>query len=307
MKSRLLFVIALVGVLAFAQTGFAQTHHYQIKVVPRQQGQLEEHQLTVPANLYTLAAYFAVTPFTVSSNPVNGDNTDLWPCFGGGTAAPNADCSTLGDPSQAFPAGGVVIGSPAYTWSQTACNAISTTQNYCGEAETWYEDDSSDSTDELIYSVVATQGTTVIYDSGTVDFGPNTFGATPGADVIIYGPSNLGTMGQTGVNNGNCSADFPTVPDALGYTYPLTSAANPGATYVVAAGKTCGAAVSGAVSFEAVTSLAKPTYTEETTNRTGKCSEIQAGTVVGVVGPPCWITTYTKIHTLTQKWTIYLQ
>jgi len=305
MKSRLLFVIALVGVLAFAQTGFAETHHYQIKVVPRM-SQAGPHQLAVPNNLYGLSSTFNVTPFDVSSSPTNSDGSDLWPCFGGGTAAPNTDCADIGNPSQAFPAGGVIVGSPAYTWSLTNCNATSSTQNYCGETETWYEDDSNDATDELIYTITAVQGTTEIYNSGTVDFGPNVFGSTPGVSVIIYGPANLGDQGETtGINNGNCSADFPTVPEALGYTYPLTAAANPGATYVAAAGKKCGAATTGVVTFEAVTEVGTPAYTHQT--KAASCEEIQNGAVVGTVGPPCYTTKWTKKYAVTQKWTINLQ
>src|ERR1700691_6132547 len=47
----------------------------------------------------------------------NADGTDLWPCFGYGSATqPNIDCPTLGDPSIPFPVGGVAVGVPQYVW-----------------------------------------------------------------------------------------------------------------------------------------------------------------------------------------------
>jgi len=96
---------------------------------------------------------------------------------------PSADCSTVPD-------GGVVVGGPAYIWQLNnntfsgngyGCNAFTNgttstgTYNPCGQTESWYEDDSNDTsaTDELLYSIVVTQGSAIIADSGEVDFGPN--------------------------------------------------------------------------------------------------------------------------------------
>jgi len=310
MKSRLLIVITLVGVvavLAFAQTTLAaeNPHHYTIKMVPRQhqeQGAVEPAALA--ANLYGLAQYFGATPYVDAAvSPTNSDGYDLWPCFGsytssGGTSSENTDCPTIGNPSQPFPVNAIAIGGPAYVWSLSACNATSTSANYCGQTQTWYEDDTNDSTDEEIYSIVATQGTTIIADSGTVVFGPNTFGGlTPPADVIIYGDQNFGNMGETGgANNGNCSPD---------YDYPLATNAWPGSTYVIAAGKTCGAAVSGPVSITATTEVAKVSYTKGTT--AALCTPIVNGAPGTPVGPPCYLAHFTSKYKVLQKWTILLQ
>jgi hypothetical protein len=63
-------------------------------------------------------------------------------------------------------------------------------------------------TDDLLYRVEVVQGTNVIYDSGTIDFGPNPFGGlTPPADVIFSGDTNFGTLGETGKNNSFGSVD----------------------------------------------------------------------------------------------------
>ena len=64
--------------------------------------------------IYPLQATF--TQINASEYP-NSDGTDLWPCFGFGSAgAPNLDCPTVGNPSVALPLGGVVLGVPQYVW-----------------------------------------------------------------------------------------------------------------------------------------------------------------------------------------------
>jgi hypothetical protein len=297
MKSRLLPLLAFLAVIAllvcgqqaFAQN--AQTRHpsYRIHFAPRgvEVGFEGEQLTTVPKNLYGLTQAFTATAFPT----VNSDGSDLWPCFGGGTAT-NPDCPSIGSPTRPFPVGGVALGVPEYVWSLTKCDATSTSSPNCGETETFYEDDSGDTADDLTYIVTATQGSGTslkyIYDSGLVDFRANPFGGlTPPADVIIFGPSNFGTMGNpTGPNNGDCFANF---------AYPLTSPTQTG-VYVIAAGKTCSAPVSGLVTFTAVTELAKPTYTKQTT--VAKCDG---------VGPPCYTVTYAKKFAVTQKWSIWLQ
>jgi hypothetical protein len=308
MNSRLfktLSLIAIVALFVCGQQMFAadSSHHYTIKVVPRAQQQAD-YELP-PANptpdLYALAQYFGATaaPFTL-----NTDGTELWPCFGSyssasGTSSENPDCPTIGDPSQGFPVGGVVIGLPAYQFPYTACNATSTTAAPCGNTETWYEDDTGDSTSDLTYVIEATQGSTVIADSGTVDFGPNALGNSGSIpiQVVISGDQNFGTQGQTGgANNGNCDADFD---------YPLASEPPPfPGTYVIAAGKTCGAAAAGAVTITATTELATPAYTKET--KAASCTPIINGAPGTVVGPPCYTTKLTKKYSVVQKWTIWL-
>ncbi len=285
----------IISMAVFAPQATAQTqtpHHYAIKIVPVP-ANAQHPQFTLKANLYGTAAVFTFSPYTQSSSPTNSDGTDLWPCFGsytssGGSGSENPDCPTVGDPAQGLPVGGAALGTPAYTWSLSACDATSTSALPCGQTNTWYEDDSGDSTDELIYSIEATQGSSVIADSGTVVFGPNTFGGmSPAANVVVYGDQNFGTMGETGTNNGNCDADFD---------YPLTSAAWPGSTYLIAANKTCVAPVAGDVTLSATTEVATPVYTKS-----------DKAAVCGAVGTPCYTVKFTKKYSVTQKWTIVLE
>jgi len=50
----------------------------------------------------------------------------------------------------------------------TTNGTTSTTYIPCGQAEIWYEDDSDDATDDLLLTVEVVQGTSVIYDTGTI-------------------------------------------------------------------------------------------------------------------------------------------
>jgi hypothetical protein len=268
------------GQLAVAQSAPRTAPHYVVKAVPHTPSSGAHPNFTITKDLYPTWAAFAGTPVGEISNT---DGTDGWPCFGGGSS-PNPDCPTIGDPTVNFPTNGLAIGAPSYTWSLSNCNATSTTTPPCGQTETWYEDDTNDSADFLTYSIEATQGTSIIADSGVVVFGPNTFGGlSPAANVIIYGDQNFGTMGLTGPNNGNCDADFG---------YPLTSPTFT-STYVVQAGKTCVAPVAGPVTITAITEVGTPKYTKST--KTSVC---------GSVGVPCYTVKFTKKYSLTQKWTI---
>jgi hypothetical protein len=203
---------------------------------------------------------------------LDGSGADEWPCFGGGSGA---DCSTI-------VAGGVVVGIPQYVWSYSACDgATASDTTPCGQTETWYEDDSNDTStsDDLTYSLTATQvqgkATVYIADSGTVDFGPNPYGGlSPAADVIIYGDQNFGTLGQTGKNNGNCEANF---------NYP--SPVLPG-VFVIAANKTCVNPQPGLATLTATTQIATATFSTKKGVTTVK---------------------YTIKYKLQQKWNIWFQ
>jgi hypothetical protein len=302
-RSKMLSLVAVLAAVALcicgqqAQAEVKNHTKYKIKVIPHGG---PNAALATPASLadglYGVSAVFAYTAYPT----LNSDTSDIWPCFSSGGTGPagtatsdeNPDCPTIGDPKIPFPAGGVAVGAYSYSWPLSACNATSTSTPVCGETETWYEDDSNDTsaTDELLYTLEAVQGTNVLYDSGTVDFGPNPYGgASPADDIVIYGPQNFGNMGITaGPNNGNCSA---------AYNYPLSSAANPGAVYIVPANKTCGVPTTGLVSFTATTEIGSPAYTKVT-----------KGTVDGTpcsVAAPCYETKWTKKYSVAQKWSIY--
>ena len=308
MKRTLVF-LAVVSLVAFCfgTMAFAADvpHHWTVKAVPNTR-HISPELAGPPAGLYPGWAFFAGSPLT-SATGQNSDGSDLWPCFGGGATA-NVDCPTIGDPSQAFPDNGLVVGVPSYSWSLSACKDTSTATGVCGQTETWYEDDSGDSNDDLTYLITATQGGTTdfIVDSGTVDFGPNVYGglATPGVNVIIYGDQGFGTMGQSGANNGNCSA---------AYNYPIPGYVSPTATptgivypYIIPAGKTCvqpvasTSSTSGEVAFSATTEIGTPKYSKLTTG------------VDGVNGNPCTTThpcakvSYTKKYSVAQKFDIFL-
>jgi|SRR5271163_1599691 len=265
----------MIACCALGQLALAQTpHHYTIRVLPHQKtADAQPNANPAPAaGLYGVEQAFTATP-----GATNSDGTDLWPCFGNSTT-PNVDCPTIGDPSVTFPSGGVALGGPQYVWSYSACDASAATDTTpCGQTETWYEDDSNDTSasDDLTYEIVAQQGSDYIADSGIVDFGPNPYGGlTPPADVIIYGDQNFGTLGATGKNNGNCEADF-------NYPTPVL----PG-VFVVAANKTCVNPKPGLTTITATTSIATATFTTKKGVTTVK---------------------YTVKYKVQQKWSIWLQ
>jgi hypothetical protein len=303
-----LTVVALL-VCAGPQAQAAEPHHhYQIKVMPRAarpDGKVIHSNLA--NGLYSAGAAFVGTPYSDSAiagnsaGVFNADGTEVWPCFGGydgsTESTENADCEYFEDTgytpkSVPLPAGAAILGTPSYTWSLADCDASASTVNPCGQTNTWYEDDSNDSTDELLYIIEVTQGTAVIADSGTVDFGPNVYGGlSPAADVVIYGDQNFGTMGETGENNGNCEASFG---------YPLATNANPGSVYTVQANKTCVAPVAGLAKLTATTEIASPAYTA-LTRGTGGNGQTCTKTA------PCYDVKYTVKYKLAQSWDINLE
>jgi len=273
------FLTSLVIVCCFVcgQAVAQEKHHWQIKVVPRAANQGPRPQATLADNLYGLSQVFVTTP---AGFPLNTDGSELWPCFGD-TSSANPDCPSIGNPSQVLPTGGVVLGGPQYVWSLAACDGTNNSGAPCGQTETFYEDDTNDTSpnDDLTYLIVATQvqgGKTVtLADSGTVDFGPNPFGgASPAADVIISGDQTFGSDGAPGKNNGNCEADF---------NYP--SPVLPG-VFVIQANKTCVDPIAGPVTLTATTEVATAVFTTK-------------GSVTTVK--------YTKKFSVAQKWTINLQ
>jgi hypothetical protein len=283
--------------------------HVSLKVVPRDRAEnsAANPEAAPPLNLYPLQAAFTQTYPTIGAN---ADGTDIWPCTGNSSSTgPNPDCSTIGDPAITFPSNATAIGNPAFVWqlkniagwgNGQGCNALINGTGHlgvpylpCGQAETWYEDDSNDSTDDLLYTMVVRQGDRTIYDSGTVDIGINANGGqTPPVDQIIYNPINFGygpgDGPGTGPNNGNCVAD---------YNYPLTSPANPGAEYLVEAGKTCVAPVAGWATITVTTALGTPEYTKV----------MGAECTSHGVASPCYTVKWSRKYQISQTWDIFLE
>jgi len=303
--------LAVVAMLSCGHQALAQDNrhpHFNKVVVPQPKTDSKNVRsaATPVPNLYSLQASF-IQDYPVIS--ANADGSNLWPCldlYQGGPGS-NPDCPTLGIPSVPFPLGALVTGFPAYSWplentpgagngfgcdalSNGTTGALAAQYNPCGQIFTSYEDDTSDFTDDLLQRIVVTQAGAVIYDSGLVDFGPAGPSVTYPVSVFLTYDTNFGFWPGTsiGPNNGNCSPNF---------NYPLTSAANPGAVYVVEAGKTCQEPVPGVATFTTFTALATPAYTKVTG---------LACTSRGVASP-CYTVEWSKKYAIPQNWNIFLK
>jgi hypothetical protein len=292
------------GQQVLAQDGKHPRLH-RIPVPSQQSHGNARSQATPTPNLYSLQASF------IDDYPVigaNADGTDLWPCADIflGVAGSSPDCPTLGNPSVPFPLGALVTGFSFYSWplantqgngDNFGCDALlngttgplAAQYNPCGQVFTAYEDDTEDSTDDLLQRVVVTQGTAVIYDSGLVDYGPAGPTVTYPVSVVLNYDANFGFWpgDSAGPNNGNCSPNSH---------YPLASPTNPGAVYVVESGKTCQEPVSGPAKFATFTALATPTYTKVTGMQ---CTS-------NGVASPCYTVKWTKNYEIRQDWNIFL-
>jgi hypothetical protein len=233
----------------------------------------------------------------------NADGTDLWPCVSGSTA--NPDCPTLGNPVIQFPRDAVVTGFPGFGFALqntpglgngTGCDALvngtgpqGTPYKPCAQITTWYDDNTNDSTDDLLWRIEVTQGGNIIYASGTIDFGPAGPNVKYPVHVVLSNDANLGYWpgAGTGPNNGNCSKDI---------FYPLANPAFPGGFYEVAAGKSCVRPHAGPAQVTEVTLLATPAYAQVSGNAcTGKG-----------VASPCYVVKWTRTQEIRQNFTVDL-
>src|SRR5208283_4986152 len=105
------------------------------------------------------------------------------------------------------------------TWNSFAINGYYAP---CGQVTIFYQDFSNDTTDDLLWSAVVTQGGSVIADPGTQDWGPNPFN---GDLVVFYQDFNFGTLGDNGPNNGNCVPDYTYPTSGAPTTFPVITAA----------------------------------------------------------------------------------
>jgi hypothetical protein len=260
-----------------------------------------------PSQLVGLQANFTQAYPTITAN---ADGSDVWPCFG---RSNNPDCASVGNPPVPLPRGGIVMGRPAYTWALQnndiigfglgngiGCDALingTVGQPYqpgvvykpCGQIFTSFEDDTGDSTDDLLQRVVVRQGANIIYDSGIVDFGPAGAIKYP-VDVVLYSDANFGYWpgALDGPNNGNCSGNIG---------YPLTAPAFPAASYVVESNSTCQQPFPGPATFITYTELATPQYKQVTG---------MACTSKGVASP-CFTVKWTRRYEIHQDFNIFLQ
>jgi hypothetical protein len=196
-KSRWFQVLALTAILVCVfcgQQAFAEDpDHIQIQALS---GVHSDKTVKEKKALEELSSGFGVLP------PVDGSGNDEWPCFPNQNAN-GADCSSIAT-------GGVVIGTPAYTQSLSNCDASASGASNCGQVFWFYEDDTGDTTDDLVVSIVVKQGKNYILDTGPFDFGANPFGGAPGTVVVISDDTAFGTLGQTGPGNGFCAGSTET-------------------------------------------------------------------------------------------------
>jgi hypothetical protein len=113
--------------------------------------------------------------------PLDGSGNEYWTCFTGY----GADCSSI-------PAGGWVSGIPYLFWSKKTCTNKKTA---CAQLTWWFQDNSTDTTDDLIVTISANQGKKFILYQ-TLDAGSNDLYSDNLIWVTIdvaFGPGNCGT------------------------------------------------------------------------------------------------------------------
>ncbi len=289
MSRRFQVFAAIVAVCACNQIANAQYQHmHWIPGPPRTPKVPPAHGLYGVSQAFVHSSWSNDPPTNTWTN--NSDGSELWPCFSG------VDCPTIGNPSISLPNWGLVTGAPSFTWSLAECNGTTngTTVPYtlgetwnwteingnyvpCGQINSFYQDFTGDTTDEVLWRAVVTQGRNVIADTGIEDWGPNPWGATGACCILLsWQDFNFGTLGDpTGPNNGNC------VPN---YNYPTSG---PPTSYpVITAGDhTCVDPVAGLATILVTTEIATPKWT---------CS---SGT--------CTVT-YKRVYALNQQWNIDL-
>jgi len=287
LMKKLFTLLAVLAVVAFCITGMVaeEPHHTHAAV-------LKHATPGVHSNAAPTGIWIPWADFASFSGATNADSSYLWPCFGNydgsNTSSENPDCPTIGDPTVPF-GGGVVLGDPSYLWTVADCNATSTSSPACADQESFITDNTADLTDDLTVSIVITQGSNTIYDTGTYDYGENVFGLTAADFPILwinYNPQNLGDMGiATGPNNGNCSPNI---------NYPLTTNSFT-VPYAISANKTCSPAAAGVANGTFTVEYATPKYTKET--KAADCDGVPT---------PCYTVKYTSKYKASYKFTIDL-
>ena len=221
------------------------------------------------ADLYTVFAGLGIMPQQDASQfGSTGYVYDEWPCdpanYGGGSPSVGCPYATIqgeseNDGSGVF-SGGLVIGYPGYSiqfagdtnlangdppcYYNSAPHLTDGLPPFCTQIVNFWEDDTTDTTDELYQTIEVTQGTSVIFDSGVIDWGQNEGGPLEYQEWIDV---LFGTLGQPGVvngkavkNNGMClAANSVIISNEFGSNY--------------ASGKTCSQPVPGAAKVTIIT------------------------------------------------------
>jgi len=198
-------VVVLVVAFCFGQMALAEGPHITPKVTPKVihnpgLNANAVHSNALAAGFHGLWQALAGSPADYYPTPTNSDGYPIWPCFGGGSST-NPDCPQIGDPAQANY--GMEVGVPFFTWPLSLCENADTATIPCGQTETWYEDDSGDSTDYLAYGLYAKQGTSYVANEGLYVYAPN-----PGSGfVTVWSGDNY--MGTGACISGYASTGYP--------------------------------------------------------------------------------------------------
>jgi|HubBroStandDraft_1064217.scaffolds.fasta_scaffold02475_9 hypothetical protein len=193
-KIRMFMFAAVAVIVAFGMVGqqaLALDVHFHSMIIGK--ADVPDVMPDAASQLHQLITVMAVaSPETSSSN-------FYWPCFTGGS---DPLCSSI-------PAGGVVLGAPFYTWPLTTCTSSTAA---CGQIYWLFETDVASTKAAIDVSVTVTQGTSTIYNTGTVDVGTN-----PGAGYVEV------IWADVGFGPGDCATGTCATPVAGAATITTTT------------------------------------------------------------------------------------
>jgi len=184
-------ILLAFAALAFGSSSAIAAPQFHIGAYPTAHSDTSPGVPSAGPGLYAIMADFGVLP----------PDIDDWPCYAGGS-----ECSTIA-------AGGLVIGAPYFNWSLAACDAKSDKDtSACGQFFWLYQDDTNDTTDDLVIMVEVTQGKNNYIADFSYDFGANPYGA---GTIYVWWDAAFGTRGEkTGPGNGWCTTQTCSNPKA---------------------------------------------------------------------------------------------
>ena len=289
MSRRFQVFAAIVAVCACNQIANAQYQHmHWIPGPPRTPKVPPAHGLYGVSQAFVHSSWSNDPPTNTWTN--NSDGSELWPCFSG------VDCPTIGNPSISLPNWGLVTGAPSFTWSLAECNGTTngTTVPYtlgetwnwteingnyvpCGQINSFYQDFTGDTTDEVLWRAVVPQGRNVIADTGIEDWGPNPWGLPGPAAYSSLGRTSTSALWATRLARTTVTVCPTTITPLLGRPRRIRS--------LPQEDHTCVDPVAGLATILVTTEIATPKWT---------CS---SGT--------CTVT-YKRVYALNQQWNIDL-